>query len=104
MDPTKACQSANHQNQHSPDDELIDKIAHKIYRLHLETPAILLLEMMKPINLIGSSLGIVFEPFVNGFLHLSNYDRFCNLMSDRKNVEKLISNIEKYINMEAQKS
>ncbi|MCX7688976.1 MAG: hypothetical protein N2045_13505, partial [Fimbriimonadales bacterium] len=44
--------------------ELIDALAQKVVKRGLSSPAILFLELHKPLAFIGSQAGIVFAPFL----------------------------------------
>ena len=77
-----------------PDEALLGRIAARIVRMGLAVPAVFFLESVKPLSFIGSQALIFFEPFVKAFLDLKSYDRFAELMEDRKNLERLIGMIE----------
>ena len=61
----------------------------------LETPVIFLLELYRPLVLIGDSLITVFNPFLTA---LSIPQKFIKLFKDRKTVENLIEQLQKNIN------
>ena len=75
-------------------ETLVQKAADEISRRKLEAPAILFLEMHKPLAYIGANASLVFAPFAVpslGFDFVNNYSR---LFSKRENVERLIQKIE----------
>jgi len=79
----------------SMDDEaILDTVATKIVRRSLGVPAIFFLESSKPLSFLGSQVLVFFEPFVKTFFEVKSYERFCLLVEDRENVEKLIQKIE----------
>jgi len=78
------------------DDEIIDVVAKRITRMGLGVPAIFFLESSKPLSFLGSQALVFFEPFVKTFFEIKNYERFCLLIEDRNNIEKLIQKIEDY--------
>lgn len=80
-------------------DELINKIADGIIRRRMETPAILFLELHKPLSFIGSQALIVGSPFFGPFVGVENVHRVSRLMSDRNNIELLICRIEELSTM-----
>ncbi len=80
-------------------DELIEKIAGGVMRRRMETPAILFLEMHKPLSFIGSQALIVGSPFLGPFVGVENVHRVSRLLSERSNVERLISRIEELSRM-----
>ena len=77
-----------------PDEALLGRIAGRVVRMGLAVPAVFFLESVKPLSFIGSQALVFFEPFVKAFLDLKSYDRFAELMEDRKNFERLITMIE----------
>jgi acyl-CoA reductase-like NAD-dependent aldehyde dehydrogenase len=75
-------------------ESLLDKAAEEISRRKMEVPAILFLEMHKPLAYVGSQAAAFFAPFlipILGFDRVNNYSR---LMAKRDNVEKLIQRLE----------
>lgn len=74
--------------------ELIDKIASEVVKRRLEIPAILFLEMHKPLTYIASQGVVVFSPFMAPFFGFQNVQLAWKLMEKRENVENLICRIE----------
>lgn len=75
-------------------EALLNKAAMEINNRKLRTPAILALEMHKPLAAVGGSAAIVFAPFIVpilGFDFVNNYSR---LLSKRENIERLVGMIE----------
>ena len=75
--------------------EAIAKIAQKIIDRGFVTPAVFLLEFMKPLSLLSSHAMVFFGPFVTAFMRQDKYYRITELLEDPKNVELLISEIER---------
>ncbi len=75
--------------------QLVDKIADNISRRRLSVPAILFLEMTKPLSFIGSSLVAFFEPVIQSIVPFQDIESFRKFIEDRENVEYLIQEIEK---------
>jgi hypothetical protein len=79
----------------SPEDEaLLDRIAERVVRMGLATPAVFFLESVKPLSFVGSQALVFFEPFVRAFLALPDYERFARLMEERESIERLLVRIE----------
>ena len=76
------------------EEALLDSVAARIARMGLGVPAIFFLESSKPLSFLGSQFLVFIEPFVKTFVDIKNYDRFCLMMEDRNNVEKLIQKVE----------
>jgi hypothetical protein len=76
------------------DEAILDTVATRITRMGLGVPAIFFLESSKPLSFLGSQVLVFFEPFVKTFFEVKNYERFCRLVEERENVERLIQKIE----------
>ena len=82
-------------NPHSDLDlEFIKRIAKRIHKSGLITPAVLFLEMTKPLALIGSHAMIFFGPIITAFINAEGYYRAAEIFEDSNNFEKLITEIE----------
>ena len=82
-------------NQSERDIIFIRRVADKIHRSELVTPAVLFLELTKPLALIGSHVMIFFGPIINAFINTEGYYRAAELFEEPANVELLIREIEK---------
>ncbi len=76
-------------------DELIAKAAHEIRKRRMEAPAILFLEMNRPLANIAAQGSIVFSPFLVPLIGFQNLDDYSQVFSKRENVERLIQMLEK---------
>lgn len=74
---------------------IITKIAQKIHDKGFVTPAVFFLELMKPLSLLGSHALVFFGPIITAFIRQENYYRATEILEDPKNVEFLISEIER---------
>jgi hypothetical protein len=73
---------------------LLDRAEHEVRKRKLNVPAILMLEMHKPLSYLGANAAIVAAPFLApmfGFNLLNDYSR---LLLKRENVEALIKRLE----------
>lgn len=75
-------------------DRLLEKAATEISKRNLETPAILFLEMHKPLAYVGSHAAVAFSPFMVPFLGFDVVNDYSRLFSDRENIERLIRKLE----------
>ncbi len=75
-------------------DAIIEKIAMDIHRRGLETPAILFLEMHKPLSFFASQTLIVTTPLIAPIVGFDRVRNAANLLESRDNVELLIRRIE----------
>ncbi len=74
--------------------ELIRKAANQVIKRGLETPAVLFLEMHKPLCNVGVNAAIVFAPFLVPFLGFDRINEYTMLLQKKENVEALICEIE----------
>jgi len=77
------------------DREAISRIAKKIIDRGFVTPAVFFLELMKPFSLLGSHALVFFGPILTAFMRQDKYYRATEILEDPKNVEFLISEIER---------
>jgi hypothetical protein len=74
--------------------EVIDEIASVIVKRRLETPAVLFLEMNKPLSTIAGQGMIVAMPFLGTIFGPTRMARYSRFLQTRENVERLIQRIE----------
>ena len=77
------------------DQVFLENLAKKIHDHGMVTPAVFLLEMSKPLSLLGSHFLVFFGPIINAFLRAENYYKTVQIFENPKNVEILLKNIEK---------
>lgn len=75
-------------------DRLLDKAADEIRKRRLETPAIMALELHKPLANLGANALVVFAPFAVPFFGYDGVHDVSRLLKDRANVERLIQRLE----------
>ena len=82
-------------NESEQDIIFIRRVADRIHRSGLITPAVFFLELTKPLALIGSHVMIFFGPIINAFINTEGYYKAAELFEEPANVELLIREIEK---------
>jgi hypothetical protein len=75
-------------------DKLLEKMADQVRKRKLQVPAIMALEMHKPLSGVISTSGVVFAPFLVPFLGFNAVNDYSRLFNKRENVERLIQKIE----------
>ncbi|RYG26842.1 hypothetical protein EON82_01765 [bacterium] len=75
-------------------DQLLDKAAAEIRKRRMEAPAIIALEMHKPLASIASHAVVAFSPFMIPFFGYDGVHDMSRLLKDRRNVESLIQRLE----------
>jgi acyl-CoA reductase-like NAD-dependent aldehyde dehydrogenase len=74
--------------------DLLRRAARDIKRRKMETPAIMALEMHKPIANTLASGAVVFAPFLVPFFGFDKVNEYSQLFSKRENVERLLELLE----------
>ncbi len=74
---------------------LLRRVAVRVVELHLEVPAILTLESVRPLSFVASQAMIFFQPLVQALLRFSDYQRFAALAERRDALETLTTLIER---------
>ncbi len=75
-------------------DQLIEAWARRAARWHLTAPAILFLEMHKPLAFLGAQIAYSTAPFVDAWIDRTEIHDFGLLLEDPASVEALISRLE----------
>ena len=75
-------------------DALIEKAARFVDRRGLHVPAILFLEMHKPLTYIASQFLVLGSGFIAPFFGPQNVQQVAKLLEKRDNVERLVRRIE----------
>lgn len=90
----------------SPEEReaVLNRIADEIARRRMETPAILFLEMHRPLSFIASQSLVATSAFVAPFIGIENVQIASQLLADRSNVERLIDRIEECAQKRDQKA
>ncbi len=76
--------------------EILDKLAQKVVLWKMTVPAIMFLETAKPLSYVSSQAMVFFEPMVKAVFNVAEYDEIRILMEDRRNVEELLTRIERF--------
>ena len=74
---------------------VIKDIASKIVGHGFSVPAIFFLEMIKYLSFFGSQVLVFFGPLLTIFINSQSYYNFSLILENRKNVEKLLLEIER---------
>jgi hypothetical protein len=75
-------------------EALIEKAATEIRRRKLETPAILAIEMHKPLANVGAHAALAFSPFLVPFFGLDGVGAYTAIFRDAKNLDRLLDKLE----------
>ncbi len=75
-------------------DEAVNAVAGKIVARRLESPAVLFLEMHRPLSFIASQGLLVALPLLGPLVGSQAIVGFSKLLRDRRNIDRLIERIE----------
>lgn len=76
------------------EDAAVEDIAQHVVKEGMSTAAILFLETSKPVSFLAGQAALIATPFVGGFLDPMRMERYSDLFSDRRFIERLIQRIE----------
>ena len=74
--------------------EAVDKVSKFIIRFRMTVPAILALESIKPLSVIGSQFMHILTPSIGTFLSPHAWNEMAKLLEERKGIDYVISRIE----------
>jgi hypothetical protein len=77
-------------------EEIIKLLARGIVERRLSAPAIFFLETVKPLSFVGSQAMVFFQPIIQAVFPFRSYNEISVMMEDRKNIEALICEIERF--------
>ena len=78
-------------------DRILDRVAREVTRRRLEVPAILALELHRPLTFLGSQALVVFTPLLAPAFGVENLQKVSKLLEDRGNLDRLMERIEELV-------
>ena len=75
-------------------DAIIESFARRVVDRGMEIPAVMMLEVSKPVSFLVSQVALLAGPVLYPFFGMDKVDRFAGFMNSRQNVEMLIKRIE----------
>ncbi len=75
-------------------EQLIDRLASRAARMHITAPAILFLEMQRPLAFLGAQMLWVGQPFLSLWLSHADIRDVALLLEDPAGVDRLIERLE----------
>ena len=75
--------------------ELIEDIADKVVRRRMTAPAVVFLESVRPISRLAGQALLCASPLLSLFVTAGRIDTVCDLLEDRRNIERLLEAIER---------
>lgn len=83
------------------EDAAVEEIAQRVVREGMGTAVILFLESSKPVSFLAGQAAIVATSLLGGFIEPMRLERYADLFSDRRFIERLILRIEDLENARA---
>ena len=77
------------------EQELIDRVADFLVRRGLAAPAVMLLEVGRPLNFVGSQLLVFLGPFISLIFNPGELKRFTRLLAKRGAIDALVEAISR---------
>ena len=72
----------------------VDRLARFLIRFRMTVPAILTLESVRPLSVIGSQFMHLLSPSIGAFLSAHAWDEIAKLLEEREGIDYVISRIE----------
>jgi hypothetical protein len=76
-------------------EQLIEQLAQRIGRWRLTLPAILFLEVIRPLSFLASQGLLLCQPLVEFIYREPQVTEYAGLMADRANVDRLVALLER---------
>ena len=76
--------------------QLIDRVADRIAQMGYIAPAILFLEMNKPLAFLGAQALLVAQPFLDVGMSRADVNDLASILEDRTGIDDLITRLEFY--------
>ena len=74
--------------------EVVEKLCAEIVRRQLETPALMLLEMGRPLNYVSAQFLHFVQPFAPGILNKQGYEEFAHFLEQRGSMDYICKRLE----------
>jgi hypothetical protein len=75
-------------------EQLLEQLSLQICRWRLALPAIVLLQVTRPLSFIASQTLLLCQPLVNAFYEAPQISGYADLLADRANLDRLVARLE----------
>ena len=75
-------------------EQLIEQLTEQISRWRLTMPAILLLQVTRPLSLIASQGLLLCQPFLSFVYDAPRVADYAEMLADRANIDRLVARLE----------
>ena len=77
-------------------EQLIDQLSQQINRWRLNLPAVLVLQVTRPLSLVAGQALLLCQPLLSFFDDTSWIANYAELLSDRANIDRLVARLEEH--------
>jgi len=74
--------------------QVVGRVCNEIVRRHLSTPALIFLEMSRPLNFVGAQVLHFFSPFLTIFTDTNSHQEFAAFLEQRGSIDYICTQIE----------
>ena len=82
---------------------IIEKLCREVVRRRMTTPALLMLEMSRPLNYVSAQMLHFFQPMLSFLANAAEYQSFTEFLEQRGSIDYIVSRLET-LNQEASAS
>jgi len=76
--------------------EIVDRLCAEVVRRRLATPALMALEMSRPLNTFGAAALHMFQPIIGAVMNPAAIEQFARLLEHRGSIDFLCQRIEHF--------
>ena len=75
-------------------EQLLEQLSQQICRWRLTLPAIVLLQVTRPLSFIASQALLLCQPLISTFYDAPQIAGYADLLADRANLDRLVARLE----------
>lgn len=75
-------------------EQLLEQLSHRICRWRLALPAIVFLQVTRPLSFIASQTLLLCQPLISAFYEAPQIASYADLLADRANLDRLVAQLE----------
>lgn len=101
IDKLKFAFSTGSEQEFAPTEEqkeVVDLVTSEVVKRRMTGPALLFLEMSRPLNFIGAQAMHFLQPIISAVLTSDKYDQFAKFLEHRKSIDYMTERIEYFEN------
>jgi hypothetical protein len=75
-------------------EQLLEQLSQQICRWRLTLPAIVFLQVTRPLSFVASQALLLCQPLISAFYDAPQIAGYADLLADRANVDRLVARLE----------